>query len=57
MALPLNVSAVLQADDERAVDPRQISGQALGHSLGKIVLLRSTAEIRERKHHNGKVSR
>ena len=44
-------------DDKRAGNTRQVGGQALGHTIDKIILPRIFADIHERKDHNGKPRR
>src|ERR1700733_9376232 len=40
-------------DHERASDARQVRGEALGHAISEIVLLRIATDVREREHYNG----
>src|SRR6266446_5729140 len=40
---------------ERAIDARQVRGEALGHAIDEVVLLGIAAHVRERQYHNGKM--
>ena len=38
---------------ERAIDPRQVGGQALGHAIDEVVLLGIASDVCERQNNDG----
>ena len=47
----------VSADDQRAVNSRQVRREAFSHTINEVVLLGVTTEVSERQHNNGQARR
>jgi hypothetical protein len=47
----------IAGNDKRTGNARQVGGQALGHTIDKIILLRIATDVHERQNHDGKPRR